>query len=83
MFCIKQDLPINEQIRAREVQIITDEGEKIGPISIHEALDMAYDKKLDLVLVAPNSEPPIWHQFSRPAWCLVDCTRLLSPWKMQ
>lgn len=59
MFFIKQDLPINEQIRAREVQIIDSEGKKIGPISLNTALDMAYEKKLDLVLVAPNVEPPI------------------------
>ena len=59
VFFIKQDLPINEQIRAKEVQIITDEGEKIGPISINEAMDLAYEKKLDLVLVSPNTEVPI------------------------
>ena len=59
MFFIKQDLPINEQIRAKEVQIIDNEGNKIGPISINEALDMAYEKKLDLVLVAPNAVPQI------------------------
>lgn len=59
MFFIKQDLPINEQIRVKEVQIIDSEGNKIGPISINEALDMAYEKKLDLVLVAPNAVPPI------------------------
>ena len=59
VFYIKQDLPINEQIRAKEVQIIDNEGKKIGPISIHEALDMANDKKLDLVLVAPNAQVPV------------------------
>lgn len=59
VFYIKQDLPINEQIRAKEVQIIDSEGNKIGPISLHEALDMAYDKKLDLVLVAPNAQIPV------------------------
>ena len=59
MFFIKQDLPINEQIRANKVQIIDYEGNKIGPISLNEALDMAYDKKLDLVLVAPNAEVPV------------------------
>ena len=58
-FNIKQDLPINEQIRVKEVQIIDSEGNKIGPISINEALDRAYEKKLDLVLVAPNAVPPI------------------------
>lgn len=59
MFFIKQDLPINEQIRASKVQIIDDEGKKVGPISLDEALEMAYDKKLDLVLVAPNAEVPV------------------------
>ncbi len=59
VFYIKQDLLINEQIRAKEVQVIDSEGNKIGPISIHEALDMAYDKKLDLVLVAPNAQPQV------------------------
>ena len=59
MFYIKQDLPINEQIRAKEVQIIDDEGKKVGPISLNEALDMAFEKKLDLVLVAPNADVPV------------------------
>ena len=59
VFYIKQDLPINEQIRANKVQIIDNEGNKIGPISLNEALDMAYEKKLDLVLVAPNAEVPV------------------------
>lgn len=58
-FNIKQDLPINEQIRAKEVQIIDNEGNKIGPISLNEAIEMAYDKKLDLVLVAPTAQPPV------------------------
>lgn len=59
VFFIKQDLPINEQIRAKEVQVIDDEGNKIGPISVNEALDLAYEKKLDLVMVAPNAEIPV------------------------
>lgn len=59
MFYIKQELPINEQIRAKEVQLIDEEGNKQGPISLQEALDVAYEKKLDLVLVAPNAEPPV------------------------
>lgn len=58
-FIIKQELPINEQIRAKEVQLIDDEGEKRGTVSLNEALDIAFEKKLDLVLVAPNAEPPV------------------------
>ena len=58
-FTIKQELPINEQIRAKEVQVIDEDGEKLGKHTLNEALDMAFEKKLDLVLVAPNAEPPV------------------------
>ena len=59
MFYIKQELPINEQIRAREVQVIDEQGEKKGLMKLNEALDLVYEKKLDLVLVAPNAQPPV------------------------
>ncbi len=59
VFFIKQDLPINEQIRASKVQIIDNDGNKIGPITLNEALEIAFEKKLDLVLVAPNAEVPV------------------------
>ena len=42
MFFIKQDLPINEQIRASKVQIIDNDGNKIGPITLNEALEIAF-----------------------------------------
>ena len=59
MFYIKQELPINGQIRAKEVQLIGENGEKLGVIAFREALSMAEEKKLDLVLVAANSNPPV------------------------
>ena len=59
VFCIKQELPINGQIRAKEVQLIGDNGEKVGVISLNEALERAEEKNLDLVLVAPNANPPV------------------------
>jgi len=59
VFYIKQDLPINEQIRAKEVQLISDDGEKLGVRSFSEALNIAEEKKLDLVLVSPNANPPV------------------------
>ena len=58
-FIIKQDLPINEQIRASKVQLIDENGEKKGVVSLSEALDMAFEKKLDLVMVSPNPEMPV------------------------
>jgi len=59
VFYIKQELPVNEQIKAKEVQLIDDEGNKRGKMQLQEALNIAYEKKLDLVLVAPNSNPPV------------------------
>ena len=59
MFFIKQELPINGQIREKEVHVIGANGEKIGVLPIAEALECAEDKELDLVLVAPNATPPV------------------------
>ena len=59
MFYIKQELPINGQIKAKEVQLISDNGEKLGMLPIARALEIAEEKKLDLVLVSPNSEIPV------------------------
>ena len=59
MFFIKQELPINEQIRAKEVQLIGAQGEKVGVVSLSEALEQAEEASLDLVLVAPNVNPPV------------------------
>jgi len=56
---IKQDQLINEQIRFREVQVIDEEGNKLGKMPINEALDIASGKHLDLVLVSSNAENPV------------------------
>jgi len=50
---------LNEEIRAPEVRCVGDDGTQYGIISRDEALDMAYEKGLDLVLVAPNANPPV------------------------
>lgn len=59
VFFIKQELLVNEQIRISEVQVISDNGEKLGIMKIDEALDFAASKNLDLVLVAPNNKPAV------------------------
>jgi translation initiation factor IF-3 len=59
VFNIKQDFLINEQIRFAEVQVIDEKGEKIGKMSTGKAVDMAYEKGLDLVLVSPNKDNPV------------------------
>lgn len=59
VFFIKQELEINGQIRLREVQLIDENGAKLGVMSSGKALEIAEDKNLDLVLVAPNGNPPV------------------------
>ena len=56
---IKQELPINEQFRFKEVQVIDEQGQKVGKLPINQALDMATSKDLDLVLVSGNSDNPV------------------------
>lgn len=59
MFFIKQELPINGQIREKEVQLIGANGEKLGVVSIREALEKASEENMDLVLVSPNVKPVV------------------------
>ena len=59
MFYIKQELPINGQIRAKEVQLIGAQGEKLGVVSLRDAMQKAEESNLDLVLVAPNATPVV------------------------
>jgi translation initiation factor IF-3 len=55
----KQDLRTNEAIRVREVRLIGSDGEQLGIVPTLEALDMARDKGVDLVEVAPQAKPPV------------------------
>ncbi len=54
-----KELSINEQIRAKEVRVIDADGTQLGILATKKALDMAYDKGLDLVEIAPTSIPPV------------------------
>ena len=50
---------INEEIRAREVRVITDGGEQLGIMSAREAYAIAVERHLDLVEIAPTAKPPV------------------------
>ena len=50
---------INEAIEAREVRVVNAEGQPLGIMSSREALKLAYEKDLDLVLIAPQAQPPV------------------------
>jgi len=56
---LSRELRINEQIRAREVRLVGQEGEQLGIMPFRDALRMSADAGLDLVEVAPTAKPPV------------------------
>ena len=55
----RDDLFINEQIRDREVRVISATGEQLGIMSAMEARKLAEEAELDLVKISPNARPPV------------------------
>jgi len=53
------DTIMNDAIRASELRVLGDDGEQFGIISRTEALSIAEEKGLDLVLVSPDAKPPV------------------------
>ena len=53
------DVIMNDAIRAHELRVLSDDGEQLGIISKDEALEIAEEKGLDLVLMSPNAKPPV------------------------
>jgi len=54
-----KDLLINEEIRDKEVRLVGTDGEQLGVVSIAAAQQMADEKSLDLVKIAPQAVPPV------------------------
>ena len=50
---------VNEEIKEAEVRLIDEEGTLIGLMSSNEALQIAYQKNLDMVMIAPTAKPPV------------------------
>lgn len=50
---------MNERIRARELRTIDEEGQQLGILLTREAMRIAQEKGLDLVLVAADASPPV------------------------
>lgn len=59
---------MNDRIRAQKIVVIDEQGENLGLINTQEALNIARERELDLVLVSPNLENPVakivdWSKF--------------------
>lgn len=52
-------MQINEEIRDKEIRVVTDEGEQLGIMSSNEALKIAEQRNQDLVKIAPQAVPPV------------------------
>lgn len=54
---MKNQYRVNEQIRVREVRIVSDGESTVMPT--RHALDMAREQGVDLVEISPNAQPPV------------------------
>ena len=54
-----KELQINEEIRDKEVRVITDKGEQLGIMAPKDALKEAESRNMDLVKVSPAANPPV------------------------
>ena len=55
----KQELQINEQIRDKELRVIYSDGTQLGIMPLRRAMELAEQKNLDLVKIAPQANPPV------------------------
>lgn len=53
------EVPINDQIRDKEVRVVGADGSQLGIMSIEDARKAAEEAELDLVLIAANAKPPV------------------------
>lgn len=56
---ISKELQINEEIRDKEIRVISEDGGQLGIMSAKDALSLASQKGYDLVKIAPQAEPPV------------------------
>ena len=59
MNVISKNFTCNESIREKEIRVIDTDGTQLGVISTKEALQMAEEKDLDLVMISPTAVPPV------------------------
>ncbi|MBY2475586.1 translation initiation factor IF-3 [Clostridioides difficile] len=56
---MSKELAINEQIKDKEIRVLSSTGEQLGVMPTKEAQAMATSKNLDLVQISPNANPPV------------------------
>ena len=56
---IPKNYRVNDQITAKTVLVVDNKGNQLGELTTDKALEMATEKGLDLVEVAPSANPPV------------------------
>lgn len=55
----KKFYALNYRIEAPTLRVVDDQSKQVGLLTKHEALRLAQEKELDLVLIVPNANPPV------------------------
>lgn len=55
----EREARINGEITAKEVRLISGDGEQLGIVSLKEAMSMAEEQDVDLVEISPTAKPPV------------------------
>ena len=56
---IAKDVQINGEIKFKELRVIDSDGSQLGIMQTKEALKIAEDRELDLVIISPTANPPV------------------------
>ena len=66
---------INEEIRDKELRVIDVDGAQLGILSAKQALELAFEKDLDLVKIAPQATPPVCRIMDYGKFCFEQAKR--------
>jgi translation initiation factor IF-3 len=55
----KEGPRVNDQIDVAQIRLIDQDGGMVGVVTLHQALQLAYDAGLDLVEISPGADPPV------------------------
>ena len=56
---ISKDFLLNDEIREKEIRLLDNDGSQLGMVSSRDALKLAEEKELDLVMISPTAKPPV------------------------
>ena len=64
-----KELHINDEIKAKEVRMLDENGTQLGIMDLESARKYAEDRDLDLVLIAPQAAPPVCRAMDYGKYC--------------